>query len=70
MKPPPTLDDIKRELRERIEAAREFSPGSPLRRAHLGTSRTILTGFLRNTPVRETLIYSAVRSSSRVAQAL
>lgn len=53
MKPPPTLDDIERELRERIEAAREFSPGSPLRRAHLGTSRTILTGFLRNTPVCE-----------------
>ena len=53
MKPPPTVDDIERELRDRIEAAREFSPGSPLHRAHLGTCRTILIGFLRNTEISE-----------------
>jgi hypothetical protein len=53
MKPPPTVDDVERELRERLEAAREFSPGSPLHRAHLGTCRTTLIGFLRNTSVSE-----------------
>jgi hypothetical protein len=53
MKMPHTVDDVERDLRERIEAAREFSPGSPLHRAHLGTCRTILIGFLRNTQISE-----------------
>jgi hypothetical protein len=53
MKAPPTVTDVERELRDRIEAAREFSPGSPPHRAHLGTCRTILIGFLRNAEISE-----------------